>query len=202
MQAHDDFSSIIKVAQVMSGFCAPWFISGGWAIDVFLGEVTRLHCDIEIGIYRCDQEALQRYLSDWTLQKAIDSPEGGRWVAWEAGEELQLPIHQLKATRREGEGFEFDVFLNQRSATHWISRRHAGVRQPISQAVLISSGGIPVLAPEIQLLFKAKYFRDKDQRDFELAAGRLSETQREWLAEALGKHHPSHPWIGALGKGR
>lgn len=75
------FERILEVAGIMRGFPAPWFISGGWAIDLFLGEVTRAHSDIEIGIFRCDQGALWRQLRGWTLEKAVDSI-GGRRVGF------------------------------------------------------------------------------------------------------------------------
>ena len=48
----DPFEQIEITAAHMDGFPAPWFVSGGWAIDLFLGRVTRDHSDIEIGIYR------------------------------------------------------------------------------------------------------------------------------------------------------
>jgi hypothetical protein len=186
---------------MMSGFPAPWFVSGGWAIDLFLGEVTRVHSDVEIGIFRCDQQALRRQLPGWALEKAVDSNEGGKWVGWAANEELQLPVHQIKATLREGTPTEIEFFLNERSETHWISRRHEGLARPVSQAIFVSSIGVPVLAPEIQLLFKAKYNRQKDRLDFERAIGRFNEMQRKWLATALRQYHAGHSWMAVLGVG-
>jgi hypothetical protein len=59
-------------------------------------------------------------------------------------------------------------------------------------------GGVPYLAPEIQLLYKAKNHRPKDDADFDAAVGLLSATQRRWLREALAVHHPGDPWIGRL----
>jgi len=196
----EGFKPILEVAQLMHGFPAPWFISGGWAIDLFVGEVTRPHSDIEIGIFRCDQRALWRQLPGWRFEKAVDSSAGGEWVSWEMHEELRLPVHQIKATRRDGEPAEIEFFLNERSETHWISRRHAGLARAVSEAVFISALEVPALVPEIQLLFKAKYNRPKDRADFELALPRFDMMQRAWLANALAEYHPGHAWIELIGE--
>jgi len=39
----------------MSDFKRPWYIAGGWAVDLYLGYVSREHGDIEILVYREDQ---------------------------------------------------------------------------------------------------------------------------------------------------
>jgi hypothetical protein len=44
------FEPIEAVARVMAGFPRPWFVSGGWAIDLFVGRVTREHEDLEVGL--------------------------------------------------------------------------------------------------------------------------------------------------------
>src|ERR1022692_1658302 len=109
------FAAILDVADLMQGFVAPWFVSGGWAIDLFLGEVTRQHADIEIGIYRCDQRALWHQLPGWILDKAIQTTNGGKWVPWAQGEELRLPVHQIRATYAHAACKEFEFFLNERT---------------------------------------------------------------------------------------
>jgi hypothetical protein len=63
---------------------------------------------------------------------------------------------------------------------------------------MISFLDIPIIAPEIQLLFKAKNTRPKDQADFERTLPHLNQPQIHWLARALEEHHPGHAWIDAL----
>src|SRR5271155_5744461 len=103
-----DFTPILNVVQVMRGFPARWFVSGGGAIDLFPGDVTRSHADIEIGIYRRDQQQLWRQLPGWSFERAIPAAEGTTWVSWEENEELQLPVHQIRARRRDAQSCEFD----------------------------------------------------------------------------------------------
>jgi hypothetical protein len=37
-----------------SPLSVPWWIAGGWALDLFLGQVSRSHADIDVGIFRAD----------------------------------------------------------------------------------------------------------------------------------------------------
>ncbi|MEV0590446.1 hypothetical protein [Nonomuraea cavernae] len=58
------------------------------------------------------------------------------------------------------------------------------------------AGGYAMQAHEIevQLLYKAKGTRPKDQADFEAVLPLLSDGQRRWLDEALETEHTTHPW--------
>ena len=58
--------------------------------------------------------------------------------------------------------------------------------------------GLPVLAPEIALLFKAKPPDATDERDFAHALPLLDGRARRWLSAALDLVHPAHPWQGRL----
>jgi hypothetical protein len=194
LELDQGFAPVISIARLMSRFPHPWYISGGWAIDLLIGRVTCAHCDIEVGIYRSDQLALQTFLSGWSMERAL--PDGkGVWVSWLPGEELQLPAFQIRARRADHEPNEFEFFLNERDETNWISRRHAGLRRPLAQVVTLCSRGIPILVPEIQLLYKAKHKREKDQADFDRVLPLLSFAQRTWLSEALASYHAGHPWL-------
>lgn len=195
------FAPVVAAAALMQGFPGPWFVSGGWAIDLFLERVTRKHSDIEIGIYRRQQNLLWTQLSGWRLEKAIETPAGEkshRWDPWDQGEDLRLPIHQIRATAPTGDPAEVDFLLNERTDTHWVFRRHPDLQRPVEEVAIISSLGIPILAPEIQLLFKAKQTRAKDQADFESTLPRLTMVQRGWLADALQRYHADHAWLVAI----
>ena len=45
-----------EVARFFSTLTVPWWIAGGWALDLFLGEQTRDHEDIDVQILRRDQQ--------------------------------------------------------------------------------------------------------------------------------------------------
>ncbi|MDR6670997.1 hypothetical protein [Rhizobium sp. 1399] len=58
--------------------------------------------------------------------------------------------------------------------------------------------GTPYLAPANVLLFKAKYRREKDERDFEAALPKLNFQEKLDLRLWLEALHPEHEWIARL----
>ena len=194
------FEPIIGVAELMRGFGRPWFVSGGWAIDLFVGRVTREHEDIEIGAFFPDQAAIRRHLDGWELLRV----EGDSWVPWPAGDGIVLPEFQIQARSADVAPNQLDVFLNPRDGDDWVSRRHADLRVPIRSLSLRTTGRhgeparVPYLVPEIQLLYKAKYHRPKDDADFDAALPRLGRSRRDWLRLALIAHHPGDRWLDRL----
>src|SRR5438132_14268800 len=95
------FGPIEASASIMSRFPQPWYVAGGWAIDLFVGRVTREHGDLEVAVFRRDQGALQAHMVGWTLFKVGRGSVEGQLVPWQAGERLELPIHQIVAQREQ-----------------------------------------------------------------------------------------------------
>ncbi len=58
-----------EVVELISDLRVPWWIPGGWAIDLFLGHQTRTHGDTDVLIRRDDQLEVQRHLAGWDLYK-------------------------------------------------------------------------------------------------------------------------------------
>jgi hypothetical protein len=58
--------------------------------------------------------------------------------------------------------------------------------------------GVAYLQPQIQLLYKAKGLRAKDQLDFDNTLPHLDEPRRGWLKASLERTLPGHPWIRSL----
>ena len=93
---------------------------------------------------------------------------------------------------------ERQFFLDDREDSTWICRRDPSIRRPLAELTTSSARGVPIVAPEIQLLYKAKHHLEKDERDFRLALPRLGGARRRWLEEALAVVHPGDPWLEAL----
>ncbi|MCM3744459.1 hypothetical protein M3193_09910 [Sporosarcina luteola] len=181
-----------EVAVRMADYVRPWGIAGGWAIDLFVGNETRVHSDIEIAILREDQHRLKSQLADWSFQKVVK----GELVEWES-ETLVLPIHELHGNHQT-EG-RLEVLLNEVENDQWVFRRDMTITFPSSTLFLISTEGIPYLHPAIVVLYKAINPREKDQADFHAVKDLLSDKDRQWLCSALEIHVPGHPWISELG---
>src|SRR5881296_1047429 len=91
-----------RVADLMRNFDRPWFIAGGWALDLFLDRETRAHADIEIAIFRRDQETLWRHFSGWDMEKIVPGGGDPKRQAWR-GEWLAPPIHEIHARQVKGD---------------------------------------------------------------------------------------------------
>ena len=170
-----------------------WAVAGGWAIDLWLGEQTRDHHDVEVVVRRRDQQRLHSALQqDWELF-ALDPPGSG-WQPW-SGTPIEAPAFQLQARSPSG---EFDLFTETLDDTHWYFRRDDRIRRQADNVATRSSVGIPIVRPELQLLYMAKSTAPKNQVDFENARAHLSPDETAWLRDALRLTLPGHRWLRQL----
>lgn len=190
----DPFAAPRRAASPLADYARPWGFAGGWAVDLWLGRQTREHQDPDLAILRADQDALRGHLAGWTFRKVI--PGEHRLEPWPEGEHLELPVHEIHAAGPDESRLEF--LLNEAVADGWRFRRNLDVALPLAKAFVRSPSGIPVLAPEIVLLYKAKNPRPKDEHDFAALQPRLDEDARRWLLEALDRCHPGHAWRDRL----
>jgi Aminoglycoside-2''-adenylyltransferase len=167
-----------EVATLLAPVEAPWYVAGGWAIDLFLGGQTREHADIEIAVPR--EPAVEVF-------KALD------------GYEL-CPVgsHQTWVREPATGAWKLDVTLEPSAGRTWVFRRDERIRMPLAQAIERTADGVPYGCPEIVLLFKAKHAREKDDADFTTVLPHLAPQRRRWLADALALVHPCHRWLRAL----
>lgn len=170
-----------------------WAVAGGWAIDLWLGEQTRNHHDIEVVVRRRDQRQLHASLSADFELFALDPPGGG-WRPW-GGAPIDAPAFQLQARSTSG---EFDVFTEAVDGTRWHFRRDDRITRAADELVIRTTAGIPIVRPEIQLLYMANSTALKNQRDFELARPHLSPEAATWLKDALQITLPEHRWLNYL----
>jgi hypothetical protein len=195
----DEFRCVAAVADVMERCALEWWIAGGWAIDLHLGQVTREHSDIEIGLFRRDQHTLRRHLVDWKLSRCSDST----WREWDGLTPIEKPDFQLKAEHPTLDPREFDLFLDDDDdeGGRWICRRHPSIvipRDGFTFEIDINGRKIRALRPEIQLFYKAKYHRPNDEADFAITLPSLSGSQRNWLRGNLSDCYGADPWITRL----
>jgi hypothetical protein len=191
------FGPVEAVAQELKDFDRPWYIASGWALDLFLGRVTRVHQDVDVVIPRTDQLALQQHMigRGWKFV----TPLKGRLEPWPLHMRLELPRHQAHAHRA---GVFIDFLLSDITSEVWRYRRNPIVIRTVERMSLATAEGIPFLAPELVLLFKSKNTssqeRSKDPADFEKSYPHLEPERRAWLRWALLATDPNHPWIERL----
>lgn len=181
---------------------APWWIAGGWAIDLFLGHQTRPHDDLDVQVLRQHQHEVRTLLRGWDVQAADPStPESiPEWPfhEWEIGEDLSPEVHDIWCRPSTTEPWAIQLMIADAHEDRWLFRRNPGIARPISAIGRVTRDGIPYLSPEIQLLYKAKGMRPKDDDDFQRVLPDLDQTGRQWLRQTLTKAHPGHPWLAQL----
>ena len=178
----------------LEALAAPWWIAGGFALDLCVGHETRAHEDLDVGCFREDLLHLSHALKGWELHAAQD----GRLTRLAAGGVPDPAVHSLWC-RPDGEGaWWLEIMLDEREGPDWIFRRNRDVRRPIGELLARNRSGLPYLRPEVQLLYKAKAPRPRDKADFRAVAPILGKEARAWLRDALGRTHPEHPWLVAL----
>jgi len=182
------------VAEWFSGLDVPWWIAGGCALDLYLGEPGRLHEDLDVGVLRSTISTILSALPGWEIFEA----KNGRLSQLQAHRVPRSNVHSLWCRRSGAHRWEVELMLEEGSGDEWVYRRCASIRRPFSSVTQRSLSGIPYLAPEVQLLYKAHGTRPRDQADFDRVVPQLSIAAQTWLREVLERSESSHPWISAL----
>lgn len=181
----------------MSAFDRPWWLAGGVGLEVFCGQRIRSHGDIDIEVLRQDVDALAHHLDLWELWSAHQ----GRLTRWRPGQRLHG--HSLWACPQEGKSWQFEIMLaasvpeSVPSKPIWAYRRAPSITRELGTVGLLKDG-LPVLAPEVSLLFKAPTPRPRDDQDLSHCLPKLSKTQFSWLKAAIALAHPASPWRSQL----
>jgi hypothetical protein len=187
------------VARFFSSLTVPWWIAGGWALDLFLGVQTREHEDVDVLMLRRDQREFRALLQGWDVQEA--HPEllpSWPFQEWKLDAPLPVSVHDIWCRPHEGAPWVFQFMVIDSDHDQWISRRTAQIRGSVATLGSVTQDGIPYLAPEIQLLYKAKGLRPKDEADFASTLPALDKKRRTWLAQSLALIHPGHVWLSRL----
>ncbi|MFJ8164296.1 nucleotidyltransferase domain-containing protein [Streptomyces sp. NPDC096136] len=190
-----DPAPLREVADLFGRAGCRWWIAGGHAIELAVGRTFRPHDDIDVLLLRDDQHAVQEVLAGWEWW-AADPP--GTLRPWRPGEHLHPGVHDIWCRPAPDAAWRIQVMLDEAEHGQWVSRRDAGVRRPVAGIGAVSPDGIPYLRPEIQLYYKAKHPRPKDEQDFDAALPLLDTEQRAWLARALTHTLGPHPWTPRL----
>jgi hypothetical protein len=183
-------SELCELAQIVKALMAPyagsWALCGGWAVDAWLGRVTRTHEDIDIAVFRDDQTVIYQQLAPTWLLVAHETEEADHNIPWD-GHGLARWSH-LHAADAIGPKRELQV--SERGEGGWLLGRwtNAGDRTaslPLHRFALPSPLGIPVMAPEAIAFYKAvSERRPRDEQDLEMLLTLLTDDQRAWLERA------------------
>jgi hypothetical protein len=135
----------------LAGVSAPWCVVAGWALDLFVGEQTREHDDIEIAVPRAAfgevAAALHEY--EWDVV--------GAGTVWPLAAAAEHPgLHQTWLQDPSTSRYHLDVFREPHDGDRWICRRGNAITLPYTELIENGPTGIPYVIPEVALLFKSQ----------------------------------------------
>lgn len=200
-----------------------WSICGGFAIDMFCGEKTRKHIDIDICAFWENRDDVIKYMMDlnWTIYEAC----GGGVVHLIADLSQQKYIknnifcvkdsnkffhvepvgdNMFKCEIEHSEQIELDYIeflFNKRNVSYFLYSRNEDIKREIDKSILFYYN-IPYLAPEIVLLYKSgEYIRDDYEHDFAVTTAKMNDDSKTWLVNSLNFCYPGgHAWSSRLKK--
>ena len=193
----NDFDDVIQAVNFFEDYGRPWAVCGGWAIDLFLNRVTRPHKDVDFAVLRKDQRVIQEYLSTrgWTLEKAVN----GQLLSWKVGEWINLPVQIIWCKNPKASPDFVELLFNEVDEANFHFRRDISITLPVEKMIISSTSGIPILAPEIVLLYKSKNVETSPYvGEFKKVLPKLSDEARDWFATALKKLYTNHIWLEDL----
>jgi hypothetical protein len=181
-------------ASLLAGIDVPWWIAGGWALEMFRGTGPRPHTDLDVGVLRRDISTVLDHLSGWEIFEA----KGGRLTRLAAGALPGLDVYSLWSRPTSADLWAIELMLNEADGDVLVYRRDPRIRRSLATAIWQSADRIYYLAPELQLLYKSSGTRERDDADFAQTWPLLSDGAREWLRNSLELVAPRHRWIESL----
>lgn len=171
-----------------------WWIAGGLAIDLFLGWETRPHDDVDVEMFRSDHDALFAAFPGWELHAV--SEEG--LSPLRRGTDLPETAFGVWGRPDADSPWGVEVILAAGDGRTWRFRRDPSISLPVTNLLRSTRDGLRYSTPEVQLLYKSERARAKDDTDLARCLHRLDDGQSDWLAAAIAKRRPDHPWIAVL----
>jgi hypothetical protein len=186
--------SISEVQRRFAGAGIDWWIAGGVAIDLFLGWETRPHADLDVEMFRSDSAQLFEIFEGWDLNVVSES----QLVPWSNTDHLDDSVFGVWIRSDTTAPWKVEIMLANGDRAEWRFRRDPSITMSGETLVRTTRSGIPYCTPEVQLLYKSKQARPKDDIDLARCLPRMSASQRRWLLDAIATTTPDYPWIAVL----
>jgi len=178
------------VAALFDGTGARWWLSGGVALDRWLGRPIRERQNIDVSTIPVDLDALLAGLPAPLSAWVPDGEEAVKPLAEASeGEDLQ-PVRLYDA---DADAWVLQVNVEDGAPKAWLYRRDPRLQVPWDLAV-IDVDGIPTGAPELQLLWKALRPRPEDEVDKDAVLPELAEEARARFERDILSIHPHSTW--------
>jgi len=205
----------------------PYYICGGFALELFLGKTMRSHSDLDISIFEENRkEAVELLLANgWNVyqrgqyQKQIFDANDplvlecrNIWAIKSGSQIVVLPIegeenlYDFEIVEKQQTAFNFiEMVVDLKKDDHFKFRNHEAISRSMDKAILYKDD-IPYMAPELVLFLKShptylthEWHKEKTSGDFATIIPALPNESRQWLIEALETAYPEgNHWVEKL----
>lgn len=196
-----------------------WHLCGGFAIDVYLGVITRRHKDIDITVSFDDMELCIQYLKSKGWE--IDAPIGNQrlvpiefalehkelyfdniWCYKKDNDFIKTEktdgvFKYMKFIDREQTELDFiEVLFNKVENGIFYYRKNHNIMINTDMA-FIKKDRISMLAPEVILLYKSRNHENNDYKhDYDSVIDKLEKERYDWFINTMNIEYPEgHPWL-------
>ncbi|GHG50124.1 hypothetical protein GCM10012320_18450 [Sinomonas cellulolyticus] len=178
------------VADLLAASPVRWWLSGGVALDRWLGEPIRERPNTDVSVVHGD------------LPQLVASLPAG-YEAWAVRDEEELvpfaevgpsdEVQPVLVRDVEKDAWVLRINVEDGAPRAWVYKRDPRLQLPWDRAVL-DIGGIPTGAPEVQLVWKALRPRPEDDVDKDAVVPKLSDEARAWYERCILSIHPHSSW--------
>ncbi|MEQ4206304.1 hypothetical protein [Actinopolymorpha sp. B9G3] len=192
----EDSTPLVIVRDLFRSYARPYWVAGGWAVDLFAQRVRRPHGDVDIAVLYRDVDYLAETFRD--PRPVLVHPATGERREWTPDEELRPGPHGF-VIPDDSHPCPITIMLTASDGDEWVYHRGTGnVRRPHTRMTLTTERGLPFVGPEVALLYKSPMLRPKDWQDFDDIHEMLDDERREWLIDNIAHRRPDHPWLPRL----
>ncbi|MDR6144085.1 hypothetical protein QE375_003639 [Microbacterium foliorum] len=182
---------VYGVSRLIGSASVRWWLSGGAALDRWVGRAIRPRTNIDVSVIAADLVALLSVL-----------PSGfSAWAPGE-GEDDVVPLAEVSPdtdpqpllVRDDADGsWVLQINVEDGTDRAWVYKRDPRLQLPWERAVL-DLDGVPTGAPEVQLVWKALRPRPEDELDKDAVVAVLPDDVRSWYERAILSIHPHSTW--------
>ncbi|MCL2753253.1 MAG: hypothetical protein FWE44_03795 [Defluviitaleaceae bacterium] len=160
----------------------PYYVCGGFALDLFAGKTLRAHSDLDISIFHENKRDVVALLQNdgWNVYKRViqagvidgltpiidqnDSKLDEIWVIWamKSGSHVipkvregEADLFDYEILRSNQTDFNFiEIVLDHKEENNFVFRKNKNIARELDKAILFKND-IPFMAPELVLFLKS-----------------------------------------------